>query len=526
MIMSLSCFAQNSFLELQDKYSKIGILGSDGDFKKAEEGYVELIKVCKKEKYYNLASLSYANLGYIYQSQGNYEKARDQYKEGIKIGNKAKQKSGIASNYGSMGLLNQMLQTDDQGSDFILKGISILENVDDTNDDSYFIVLGHLYSLLSFSNIRTTNGAVSREDSLQIRLKYANRALEYYKQVPDKFHERKNSLYSTAYINIASIEHDMGNYNVAIMNLELAKRYNTKKISRTYARIYLGLVLSYESKKNNDSVIYYGTKFINIENNNDKEALLQIYEHLASAYKNKGDLKMANEYIDQYQKLDNSFNKSKLKTVVQMYNENTDEVKEQSKMIKNLIYVFSVLICFSLFIILYLKHKNNRDSLNFKRFRESLNISAGNEKDEVDTTILKLNEKNSDNIISYETEESILKGLEKFERKLQFRQKGMTQGMLAAQLMTNSRYLSIIIKKHRAENFNNYLNELRIKYILKKIETDRNYRKYKISFLAEDAGFSTPTLFTKSFKEFTGIIPSKYRELLEDELLQNPEDLE
>ena len=84
--------------------------------------------------------------------------------------------------------------------------------------------------------------------------------------------------------------------------------------------------------------------------------------------------------------------------------------------------------------------------------------------------------------------------------------------------MTNSRYLTIIIKKYKADNFNNYINELRIKYILSKIETDRNYRKYKISFLAEDSGFSTPTLFTKAFKDIVGVTPSKYRDLLDEEL--------
>ncbi|AJW62980.1 HTH-type transcriptional regulator ChbR [Elizabethkingia miricola] len=525
IIVGFNCLAQNSISELEDKYSKIGILGSNGDFKKAEEGYVELIKICKREKYYNLASLSYANLGYIYQSQGKYDKARNQYKEGMAIGEKSNQKSGLASNYGSMGLLSQMLETDNQGVDFILKGISVLENSYDSSDDSYFIVLGHLYNLLSFSKIRTTDRVLSKDDSLKIRLMYSKKALEYYRQVPEKFQERKKSLYSTAYINIASIEHDMGNYDVAIKNLELAKKYNIKNISRTSARIYLGLVLSYESKKNDDSVIYYGTKFVNIENNNDKEALLEVYEHLANAYKNKGELNSANGYIEKYQRLDNSFNKNKLKTVVQMYKENTNEVKEKSKTINKLIYVLAALATLSFFIILYLKQKNNRDSRNFKKFRESLNIQDIT-KEDINTGIRQdktiLNTSNT-TLVSSETEISILKGLDKFEKKLQFRKKGMTQGMLAAQLMTNSRYLTIIIKKYKADNFNNYINELRIKYILNKIETDRNYRKYKISFLAEDSGFSTPTLFTKAFKDIVGITPSKYRELLDEELGRSKE---
>jgi YesN/AraC family two-component response regulator len=53
---------------------------------------------------------------------------------------------------------------------------------------------------------------------------------------------------------------------------------------------------------------------------------------------------------------------------------------------------------------------------------------------------------------------------------------------LAAQLNTNTKYLSEAIKNNRSQNFNNYINNLRINYIVHKLYNDPKYREYKISW--------------------------------------------
>ncbi|NHQ79773.1 AraC family transcriptional regulator, partial [Elizabethkingia miricola] len=47
-------------------------------------------------------------------------------------------------------------------------------------------------------------------------------------------------------------------------------------------------------------------------------------------------------------------------------------------------------------------------------------------------------------------------------------------------------------------------------YILEKLNNDPRYRKYKISILAEEAGFSSHSMFTTNFKSITGISPSEF----------------
>lgn len=112
--------------------------------------------------------------------------------------------------------------------------------------------------------------------------------------------------------------------------------------------------------------------------------------------------------------------------------------------------------------------------------------------------------------INESTEKIILSGLLKFENKYTYLHKSITLGKLATELNTNVKYLSIVIKKHKAENFNHYINELRIKYIVEKLTYNEDFLKYKISYLSDLCGYSSPAAFTKSFIEIMGQTPSEF----------------
>ncbi|WP_412850524.1 helix-turn-helix domain-containing protein [Chryseobacterium sp. PMSZPI] len=177
---------------------------------------------------------------------------------------------------------------------------------------------------------------------------------------------------------------------------------------------------------------------------------------------------------------------------------------------KDNFYFFGVLLLIILFLfclvctILYFRDKirRNIDSYSRTSFQKTKKRHIKNEKK---AALLSINL-----IISEETALQILNGLELFEKQLQFREKGITQGKLATRLETNTRYLSAIIKDYKAENFNLYINRLRINYIFKRLENDAEYRKYKVSYLAEDAGYTNASSFARIFKEITGITPSSY----------------
>src|SRR5690606_27745231 len=97
------------------------------------------------------------------------------------------------------------------------------------------------------------------------------------------------------------------------------------------------------------------------------------------------------------------------------------------------------------------------------------------------------------------TEEKILKKLEKFENSGLYTQNTISLSYLATYCETNSKYLSYVINTHKKQDFNNYINELRINYIIRKLNNNPLYRRYKIASLAEEAGFSSQNKFATIF---------------------------
>ena len=112
--------------------------------------------------------------------------------------------------------------------------------------------------------------------------------------------------------------------------------------------------------------------------------------------------------------------------------------------------------------------------------------------------------------ISKEKENDILKRLEEFEKSENFLNRDMSLAVLSGQMETNTKYLSEIINKYKGKNYNNYINELRINYIAYLLKTEPVYLTYKVSYLAEKAGFSSHSAFTTVFKSVTGISPNTY----------------
>ncbi|WP_300671485.1 helix-turn-helix domain-containing protein [Soonwooa sp.] len=111
-------------------------------------------------------------------------------------------------------------------------------------------------------------------------------------------------------------------------------------------------------------------------------------------------------------------------------------------------------------------------------------------------------------IIPAETQKEILDKLTVFENSDFYLNKDISIAVLAIHLDTNTKYLSDIINTYKGKNFNAYINELRINYIVSLLEEDPTYLNYKVSYLAEKAGFSSHSLFAAVFKTVTGISPN------------------
>ncbi len=105
---------------------------------------------------------------------------------------------------------------------------------------------------------------------------------------------------------------------------------------------------------------------------------------------------------------------------------------------------------------------------------------------------------------------SILEKLKKFEADIKFRDHNLTQAKLASRLHSNTAYISRIVFYHSGEKFTDYINNLRVNYIMQLLDTESRYRNYTNKALAEEAGFNSTKQFVNAFKKKNKIAPSYY----------------
>ncbi len=84
---------------------------------------------------------------------------------------------------------------------------------------------------------------------------------------------------------------------------------------------------------------------------------------------------------------------------------------------------------------------------------------------------------------------------------------------LAKQVGSNSKYVSAVINVTFHKNFKTLLNESRIREVCRRLSDDEHYGQLTIAAIATDAGYKSMNNFITAFKRFTGMTPSKYRQL-------------
>lgn len=100
---------------------------------------------------------------------------------------------------------------------------------------------------------------------------------------------------------------------------------------------------------------------------------------------------------------------------------------------------------------------------------------------------------------------------EKLKRVISFIQENFTYDIsregLAAAVDLNPNYMSRIFMSYTGKKINDYINELRVKRIIEKIEKG----DMLILDIALEAGFESMSTFNRAFKKITGTTPSEYK---------------
>lgn len=179
-------------------------------------------------------------------------------------------------------------------------------------------------------------------------------------------------------------------------------------------------------------------------------------------------------------------------------------LEQKNSRVKVGLYSFVSALIISICLLAYYI---NRQKIYKKRYQILAQFGEGQKKS-VQEVYSDNNDRRSE--VSTDVVDEILAQLDKFERKLQFLSMEINLHDLAKSFNTNPNYLSRVINLKMEKNFSQYINDLRVVYIMNALNEDSKLRKYSIKAIANECGFRGSDSFSRAFYKHNGIYPSFY----------------
>ncbi|MFV8334662.1 tetratricopeptide repeat protein [Flavobacterium sp. RSP29] len=296
-----------------------------------------------------------------------------------------------------------------------------------------------------------------------------------------------------------------GNYAAAIKKITYSLPTILKNkdfANEAVGYFYIGK--SYWDLKNPQMAIPYFKKVDVIFNDKGyiRPDLRNNYELLISYFKSKSNPDRQLYYIEKLLKVDSILNSRYRYVSGRIHKEyDTKELLAQKKKAENLLdkrkyndFIFTSVIVFLFLSVLFLIYRHIRNKRVYRqRFDELM------KKSEVATKLESKNIANGIEDINQDTVAAVLKQLEKFEKDKKFLEKDLTLTKLAVAFDSNTRYISKIISHYRDKKFVDYLNDLKVDYLIILLKEDKMMRNYTNKALAEEVGFSSTQRFATAF---------------------------
>lgn len=301
------------------------------------------------------------------------------------------------------------------------------------------------------------------------------------------------------------------NYASAILHLKESIpeiRNNKDHGNVAVANFYIGKSL-WDLKRYRESVPYL--KQVDralIDNDYIRPDLRESFELLIDFYKDKGELKKVLYYVDRLLVADSILTTTHDKLYDNIHvNYDTVELRQEKENIekqlaeetryRNLLIVGSICLAIIIIVLIIALYRHHRRNRIFHELMENKKPAAK----PVTDAPKELN-------IPKETVDKILSRLEKWKQAQRFLEPSITRASMAVYLETNVHYVSDVILHCYGKSFTEYINDLKIDYIIEQLKTDKHKRMFTHDALAKEAGFRTTQSFVTAFKARAGISPS------------------
>lgn len=525
-------FAQNSNQKaaIDKKIQDVSLISSQQE---KERRLLVLQKESEKINYDDGVLQSGDDLMSLYIDQSKYENAIAIGKQLVEFSKNKKDKEGFISNINrKMGLTLGYVGLDNESMKYYQEAIKRTQDITDNDKRNYILSLCYVNKITYFNNKRFENKNL--RDSILPNLYLSNEAA--YKINDESKTVSANLKYDALvfnnirigmfYLEQPEIKRSLTSAEKYLM--DALKVYETGKykiLPSNNVMLLNQISWLYMEKKEPEKSIDFANRALELEKKyRDPYHRVESYEFLANGYLEKGEKEKSKFFMDKY-----SFLKDSLAIVDKNNADGTvqkivkEESEEHKKNTKKQFLIIGLLTVFIAIVIAIIWRKRSKEYLeNYEKLKRKL------ENKQVLFSIVDTEENNNQNILEYnsisgkrkinaETEERILNDLIIFEQSELFLIKDFSSTALANQLNTNPKYLSEVIKNNRSQNFSDYLNSLRINYIVYKLYNEPKFRDYKISYLAEIAGYASSQVFAIAFKKVNGVTPSYFLQKLKEE---------
>ncbi|WP_298542120.1 tetratricopeptide repeat protein [uncultured Aquimarina sp.] len=461
------------------------------------------IQIAKAKNQLKELGKAYSLKGNMYLLEGDNQQALDSYYAAIDIANMIGDidremiaKSGLIVVLARMNQLDKAIEI----SDHMLKTIHRTSFVNSENHVRVYTTINDVY--------------LAKEMYDEV-LYYADKGIEISERIDFKIG------LLDLYIKKGMVFYYQKNYPKALEYLIKSEEIlSTEEVeSKFYPTVNTNYFMAscYYQQKKYDQAITYARKSIDVikESDKNKAPVIQLHLLLANCYRAKKEYEQALFWNDEYVRLNKYYQINKDKTVNKIYKKEARELESQigvlqDEMIKesrNKYVTSSVLIIICILLIgmvgVYLK-KQQKSKNTFVQLVEKIEQLEAKETMKSGKMLVK--ELNIDD----QKVNSILQKLERLEEQEYFLKSDCNLRGMAKKVKSNATYLSKIISTYKMKNFNEYINDLRIEYVLKRLKKDKKFRSFSITSIATEIGYKSDNSFTKHFRARTGLNPSYY----------------
>ncbi|ROH97690.1 AraC family transcriptional regulator [Chryseobacterium daecheongense] len=494
-------------------YTKTYLETAQKDFNKAIQIADSLFTI-SETPYYKAKSLMLT--ASLYQQSGDIEKSVNYALRSEQIVEGTEDDVWKAKIYGFLATQYRFLKLYKQSKSYSFKTLHITKEIE--NPELRNNILGLVMQEMAYCEME--------QQRFQKSIHYIQKSQKYFnatKQDLNFFSSNNEQLLGLNYYHLKDFDKALSHYNKAIgFCKNIPENHVTGLIYNGFAQVYIEKGDWSKAKKYIDSAqsISDKSEYLQLKN--------EVYSTVKKYYTAKEDMKNLTRVQQKQDSVVSKIQKKSSDFINKSYDqleEKNTEISERSSIKDIIIVVCSMMMAGG--VVGFVIYTKNRQKKTIRRFRE---IIAQINTQKITNKAEPLQEENREEeqekaidsefsmVMTTATELKILQQLEEFEKSYLFTNNNISLSSLSSSFGTNTKYLSHVINTHKKKDFNNYINDLRVYYVVKKLKDNYQYRKYKIAVLAEEAGFSSQNKFATVFKKTTSMSPSLFIKHLQTEL--------